>query len=75
MPSVRVALHIPAETLLRHYRGEAREVRARTLDGRSILFPATALRAVVEPDGVFGEFALHFDDHHRFLAIERLRRA
>ena len=75
MPSVRIALHISADALLRHYRGEAREVRATTHDGRSILFPAAALRAVVEPDGVYGEFALHFDAQHRFVAIERLRRA
>jgi len=69
---LRFRLDIPAEDYLAYYRGIARDVIARTLDGRRIRFPANSLRDHVRHDGVRGLFEIEFDERHKLVALRRL---
>lgn len=73
MPSVDVVIELSAEACLSHYEGRAEQVYTRSLDGRRVVFPATALRQVVTRDGVHGIFRLRFSPMGQFETIERLR--
>ncbi len=72
MSSIDVVIELSHETCLAHYEGRAGLVYTRSLDGRSVVFPAEALRRVVTRDGVHGVFRLHFTPDGRFSAIQRL---
>lgn len=72
MHEIRLLLEIPAHDYLAFYRGAAREVVVRAVDGRVVRFPADLLRPFVTREGISGLFALRFDGDHRFVAIERV---
>lgn len=73
MPTVQIRLHISADDMLRYYGGDAKVVRARTLDrGTTIQFPARLLRPFVTEAGVHGVFQLLFTTDHRFREIRLL---
>lgn len=69
---LRLRLAIPADEVLRLYQGEARQVLASSEDGRSVRFPASALRRHVTRAGVYGRFELRFDAGHHLLELRRL---
>lgn len=69
---VRVVLKIPEYQLLAYYEGNVDTVAAKTIDGRIIHFPANVLRSVVQSHGVYGTFELVFDEHYKFVSIERV---
>ncbi|MGD8430522.1 MAG: DUF2835 domain-containing protein [Ectothiorhodospiraceae bacterium] len=69
---VTFRLSISADELRRYYGGAARDVLARTIDGRTVRFPARVLRPFVTRDGVSGVFRLRYDDQGRFLDIVRV---
>ncbi|MFK7888889.1 MAG: DUF2835 domain-containing protein [Gammaproteobacteria bacterium] len=71
MPRLFVTLSIDSDAYLRHYRGSAKDVAARTDDGRSVRFPANILRNVVTRDGIHGRFCIEFDQRGKFVSIER----
>ena len=70
--SLRLRLAIPAHEYLAYYRQQADAVMARTLDGRSIEFPANALRQHVTRDGVYGLFEIIVDAGYRLIRIDRI---
>jgi hypothetical protein len=67
-----VDLDLSPDALKHVYRGDAREVVARSRDGRIVRFPASILKPYVEHDGVHGSFRIFFDGGHRFQRIDRL---
>ena len=67
-----VALNITAEDYRRMYSGQARNVVALDREGRSIQFPATALRPFVSHDGISGTFRIRVDEHQKLLGVCRL---
>ena len=69
---VRVVLKIPEYQLLAYYEGNVDTVAAKTIDGRIIHFPANVLRSVVQSHGVYGTLELVFDEHHKFVSINRV---
>jgi hypothetical protein len=73
MPSIDVIINLSAEDCLGYYEGQFEQVWTRSLDGRRVIFPATALRQVVAPDGVHGLFRLQFSATGQFETIHRLR--
>lgn len=73
MPSVVLPIHVSAEDWVGYYRGAVRAVRATSLDGRVIELPAGVLQPFVSEHGVRGVFRVFFDQHYRFVRIERLR--
>lgn len=74
MHSVVVTVRIPADELLRFYAGQATEVLATALDGRTVRFPVRVLRPFVTEDGVAGTFQLRFDHNRKFVDITRVGR-
>ncbi|MFC0324150.1 DUF2835 domain-containing protein [Halomonas organivorans] len=72
MPTIDITLNLSPDACLAHYEGRVGVVHTRSLDGRSVAFPAEALRRVVARDGVHGVFRLTFSAQGRFLGIKRL---
>lgn len=72
MKNIIVNLAISAEEFQRLYEGSAKTVFARSIDGRSIRFPAAILRPFVLHNGIRGQFQIDFDDENRFHSIHRL---
>ncbi|WP_221032156.1 DUF2835 domain-containing protein [Actomonas aquatica] len=72
MPALEFTLHFSSDEVLRYYRGQSRQVIAYLDDGRSVQFPASALQKVVTENGVHGRFRLLFDEHHKFVGLQRL---
>lgn len=72
MSLIYVQLNIPAHEYQLLYEGVAKTVSARTLDGKSVRFPANILRPFVTHSGVKGTFAIHFSPEHRFERIEKI---
>jgi hypothetical protein len=70
--SIRVRLAIPAGRYLAYYRFDANEVIAQTTDGRTIQFPAGALRRFVTHDGVHGLFEVNFNANFKLISVERI---
>jgi len=66
-----ISLSISAEEYLKLYSGVARSVRAVTVRGESIRFPASILRPFVTRSGIRGQFAIYFDEDKRFVSIEK----
>lgn len=64
-----VDLSIPAEELLRYYRGTASSVVAYDRYNRRLQFPAASLRPFVTPAGVHGRFVLEVDPDHRLRSV------
>lgn len=75
MPTVRIVLNIRAEEFLAWYRGTARSVFAKTEQGQTVQFPASALQRYVHPNGIQGEFLLTYDDRNRFVSLDRVKPA
>lgn len=69
---VRFALNITQDVLLSYYEGTARAVVVKSLDGRSIQFPANVLRRFVTGDGVRGVFEIEFDGNNKFVEMRRI---
>ncbi len=72
MQNIRLQLSISPEEYLKFYRGQARSVTARALDGRRVRFPAEILKPYVTREGVHGLFLIRFSDEGKFAAIEKL---
>lgn len=71
MKESRFILNIPADTLLSYYRGNARNVIAKCLDGSTIRFPVENLRPFVTHTGVSGKFVIRYDDNNRLVDFEK----
>ena len=69
---VRFALNISQDVLLSYYEGTAKSVVVKSLDGRSIQFPANILRQFVTAEGVQGLFEMEFDEHNKFVGMQRV---
>lgn len=71
MPSLYLELHVSADDLLDYYRGQARTVHATAASGQTVNFPASAIQRFVTTEGVHGWFRLDFDEHHKFVRLDR----
>lgn len=65
-------LHISPDEFQRLYEGTAKEVSARSIDGRRVRFPANVLRPFVTHIGISGLFRIQFSDDNRFQQIEKI---
>ncbi|MEE4637521.1 MAG: DUF2835 domain-containing protein [Wenzhouxiangella sp.] len=66
------SLNISAEEYLRYYQGQAVAVVVTDSLGRTIRFPANALRSHVGHNGVHGRFRLVTDDDLKLQRLERI---
>ncbi|TVP52492.1 MAG: DUF2835 family protein [Halomonas sp.] len=72
MPNIDVVINLTYDECLAHYEGRVANVRTRSLDGRWVVFPAEAIRRVVNRDGVHGVYRLSFSEQGRFISIAPL---
>ena len=75
MPALTIQLNLPADQVLRYYRGQARSVQARATTGQLVQFPASALQRHVTAEGIHGLFQIEFDANYKFVSLERVIRA
>lgn len=73
MPSIDVVIRLSRDECLAHYQGRARNVHTRSVDGRRVVFPTSALTHIVGHDGIDGVFRLRFSDAGKFESIEPVR--
>ena len=71
MPSLDLELHVSPDEMLDYYRGAARTVHAVAANGQTVNFPASALQRHITTEGIHGWFRLNFDEHHKFVRLER----
>lgn len=67
-----VVLSISADEFVQYYQGTVDSVVATATDGRMIKFPANILRSFVKSNGVHGKFELVFNEHFKFVTINRI---
>ncbi len=72
MQELTIDLSIHRDEWLRLYRGEAKIVRTKSRDGRSVQFPANILSSFTSYDGVKGSFVIRFNANGKFHSIQRL---
>ena len=72
MKEFQFSLHISRDEYLRYYQGQAVAVVVTDKEGRSIRFPANALRTHVDHTGIHGRFRLITDDQHKLQRLERI---
>jgi hypothetical protein len=72
MQVVRFRFQLSADEYQRFYSGRILTAQVRAEDGRTIRFPAGALRKFVTRDGISGRFEIVFDDNNKLVEIRRL---
>jgi hypothetical protein len=64
-------LHISSEAYLDYYRGAARHVIARCVNGQTVQFPASLLQQFVTLEGIHGSFVLTVDENNKCIDLQR----
>ncbi|WP_198265125.1 DUF2835 domain-containing protein [sulfur-oxidizing endosymbiont of Gigantopelta aegis] len=72
MNEIRFRLAISAQDYLRYYQGEVDSVTVQLIDGRTVQFPANALRQHIDQSGINGSFRIVFDENNKMLSMERV---
>lgn len=67
--TIRFRLSLAAEDFLRYYQGQIRQIQVTSEDGRTVRFPASALRPYLTHSGIHGRFEIHFDEHNRLAGL------
>lgn len=69
---IEFQLNLSKERYLAFYEGRADQVVARAIDGRTIQFPAGAIRQFLTHEGIQGRFVIHFDDNNKLVGIKKI---
>lgn len=67
-----LSIHLSADEYLKYYRGSARSVYARDLQGRMVQFPANLLQRFVTQDGIDGVFEITTTAAGKLVDIRRV---
>ncbi len=71
MKESKCKLSISADKLLSYYRGNVRNVIAKSADGKTIQFPVEILRPFITRGGISGVFIIRYDDNNKLVDIEK----
>jgi hypothetical protein len=71
LKSISFSLAISADKYKAYYQGQVQAIQVQSHDGRSIRFPANAIRQFVTADGVRGEFVMEVDGNNKLVGIRR----
>lgn len=69
--SVFFRLNISAEQYKAYYQGQVQFVQVQGHDGRTIRFPASAIRGFLTAEGVTGDFEIQFDENNKLVGLKR----
>lgn len=70
--SIIVDVAISRDEWLRVYEGSAFRARGVARDGRSVVFPVGILHPFMDHDGVYGSFAITYDNEGKFHSIHKI---
>jgi len=70
---VLISLSISADEYIRVYQGSAKTVSTIDHYGRRIRFPVNILQPYVTHEGVYGVFAIEFDNNNKFIGIQQVQ--
>ena len=71
MRTLRVHIDVPADELLRYYRGEARHLIATSDQGLRVALPVETLRRYVTGSGIRGWFRLTLGPNDKLVRLAR----
>lgn len=71
--SLRFHLALSAEKYMAYYKGKAKYIAVRSLDNRSVKFPANAIRGFLTHDGIYGLFEIQFDKNNKLIDIKQIK--
>lgn len=69
MQTIRFYLDISPDDYIAYYKGTAKNVLTKSIDGRSIKFPANILQRFLTHNGIKGLFELRYDDNGKYSDI------
>jgi len=69
---IRFYLALSAEKYQAYYKGTAQFIKTRSIDNRSVKFPANAIRKFLTHEGIFGLFEIKFDENNKLVRIDKL---
>ncbi len=69
---IRFKLAMPADKYMAYYQGKARHIMVRSLDNRTIKFPADSIRRFLTHEGIFGLFEIQFDENNKLIEIKQI---
>ncbi|MCP4597109.1 DUF2835 domain-containing protein [Neptuniibacter sp.] len=72
MRTIVVSLSISTEEYMKMYQGVAQYVYTRSVDGRSVQFPAKILQPFLLKSGIKGMFRITFNDQGKYQGIEKV---
>jgi hypothetical protein len=70
--ALRFQLSLSSEKYLRYYQGQASSIQVRSLDNKSIRFPAGAIRQFLMHDGIHGVFEIRFDKNNKLIEVVKI---
>lgn len=66
---MRFRLALTTEKYLEYYKGNAKNIVARSENGKNIKFPANAMQGFLTHEGIFGLFEIQFDKNNKLIKI------
>jgi len=74
MKFVIVDLNLNMMEAKKYYLGQAKFVRAATLDGKLVQFPARLIRNLIDHNGIEGLFKIFYTEDGKFVQIQKILR-
>jgi hypothetical protein len=70
--SMRFNLSVSAEKYLAYYKGHASSIHVRSIENKSIRFPANAVRKFLTHEGIHGLFEIQFDENNKLIQVVKI---
>lgn len=65
-------INLSYEKFFEVYKGHAKYVVVKAIDGRTLQFPAEILKPYLTHTGIQGRFIIYFDDKNKFKSLEKM---
>ena len=69
--TIYFSMKISAEKYKAYYQGQVQYIQVQSYDGRSVRFPANAIRQFLTAEGVSGDFQIQFDENNKLIGVSR----
>ena len=70
--TIRFYLELSYDEYSLVYKGHAQHVIAKSIDDRTVRFPANILKPYLTRAGIKGTFVIHFGDNNKFKSLEKV---
>ena len=69
---IRFHLALSSEKYLAFYKGKAQSIIVRSVDNKSVKFPANAIRNFLTHEGIYGLFEIQFDENNKLVGVKKI---